>query len=74
MKGLSTKPKPQKLIYLNIAFRAYFFLAVVNGSLTAVDVEDYEVLEEEGNGWRGNKFRDPIPYVGEFASFALIPK
>ena len=51
-------------------------MAVVNGSLTAVDqdAEDYEVLEEEGNGWRGDKFRHPFPYVGDFASFALIPK
>ena len=49
-------------------------MAVVNGSLTAVDVEDYEVLEEEGNGWRRNEFRDPIPHFEDFASFALIPK
>ena len=47
-------------------------MAVVNGSLTAVDVLDYEVLEEEG--WRRTKFRAPIPPVGAFTSFALIPK
>ena len=74
MKGLSTKTKPKKLIYLNIVFRSLFFLAVVNGSLTAVDENDYEVLEEKGNAWRRNKFRAPIPPVGVFASFALIPK
>ena len=51
-------------------------MAVVNGSLTAVDPTDYEVLEEKGNAlrWRRNKFRAPFPLVGAFASFALIPK